>query len=59
MGIDRTWAEEHGLTLREFQRLMHSAQMKIMLKETLTEQEREVWDFAMNGDGSTEQRVFS
>lgn len=55
MSTDREYAETHGLTLREFQKILLRAQRK-RGREPLTEQEQEIWDLAM-GD-SEEQREF-
>lgn len=49
MTADRAYAERHGMTLREFQRVMLTAQRKLMRGEPLTEIERRVWRFAMEG----------
>ena len=50
MTPDRAYAEEHGMTLREFQKVMLTAQRKLMRGEKLTAQEYEVWRFAMYGE---------
>ena len=52
MTPDRKWAEDHGMTLRDFQRVLHTAQMKLIRNEELTPLEREAWDFAMGYDVS-------
>lgn len=50
MTADREYAERHGMTLREFQKVMLTAQRKLMRREKLTPQERRVWRFAMYGE---------
>jgi len=56
MTTDREYAEAHGLTLREFQKILLTAQRK-RGREPLTEQEQEVWDLAMGNP--KEQTEFS
>ena len=49
MSADRAYAQRHGMTLREFQRVLLLAQRKRWTREPMTEQERRVWRFAMDG----------
>lgn len=54
---DRQYAENHGISLRNFQKLISNAQRKLWRREKLTEDEREAWDFAMGNNKDAAQRV--
>jgi len=53
MTEDREYAEQHGLTLREFQKILLRAQRKRWTHEKMTKQEREVWKLATEGPCTT------